>query len=146
MRPRSSEGADLAIARAADGDAADLEVCRALLRRGSKSFAAAAMLLPSRVRGGATALYAFCRVADDAIDEARGDVNEALQGLHRRLDAAYRGAPEDGPVDRAFARAAAEHGIPRGLMDALLEGFAWDAEGRRYDHGAEGAARDRAGV
>ena len=139
MRPWSSEGAEgvaeLALLRAAEVEAAarDLEVCRDLLRKGSKSFAAAAMLLPGRARGGATALYAFCRVADDAIDEARGDVGEALDGLHKRLDAAYRGAPEDGPVDRAFARAAAAHGIPRGLMDALLEGFAWDAEGRRYE-------------
>lgn len=111
----------------------DLDACRDLLRKGSKSFAAAAVLLPERVRGGATALYAFCRVADDAIDDARGDVGEALFGLHKRLDAAYRGAPEDNPVDRAFSRAAAEHRIPRGLMDALLEGFAWDAEGRRYE-------------
>ena len=139
MRPPSSEGAGEARVDRARGlserDRAerDLEVCRDLLRKGSKSFAAAAMLLPGRVRGGATALYAFCRVADDAIDEARGEVGEALAGLHGRLDAAYRGAPKDDPVDRALARTAAEHRIPRALMDALLEGFAWDAEGRRYE-------------
>ncbi|NUQ75462.1 MAG: phytoene/squalene synthase family protein [Polyangiaceae bacterium] len=135
MRQISSDRPDFAIAPGVDEGSPDidLDACRDLLRKGSKSFSAAALLLPERVRGGATALYAFCRVADDAIDEAHGDVGEALDSLHKRLDAAYRGTPEDHPVDRAFSRAAAEHGIPRALMDALLEGFAWDAEGRRYE-------------
>src|SRR3954465_6390803 len=46
----------------------DLAACKALLRKGSRSFAAASLLLPKRVREPAAALYAFCRVADDAID------------------------------------------------------------------------------
>ncbi|WP_199693421.1 squalene/phytoene synthase family protein, partial [Sorangium cellulosum] len=49
--------------------AADFAACKALLRKGSKSFAAAALLLPARVREPASAFYAFCRVADDAVDE-----------------------------------------------------------------------------
>ncbi|MGB1274957.1 MAG: squalene/phytoene synthase family protein, partial [Nannocystaceae bacterium] len=46
----------------------DLKTCRAILRKGSRSFSLASWLLPARVRAPATALYAFCRVADDAID------------------------------------------------------------------------------
>ena len=46
----------------------DYEACQELMRGGSKTFFAASRLLPSRVRGPAIALYAFCRVADDAID------------------------------------------------------------------------------
>lgn len=109
---------------------ADFAACRARLRAGSKSFAAAALLLPARVRRPATALYAFCRMADDAVDlaEDRG----AVAALRQRLADAYRGRPFDSPVDRAFARMAAEHDLPRELMDALIEGFAWDAEGKRY--------------
>ena len=52
--------------------AADLAVCRALLRHGSRSFHAASLLLPRRVRDPATALYAFCRLADDAVDGKDG--------------------------------------------------------------------------
>ncbi|MFN6979533.1 MAG: squalene/phytoene synthase family protein, partial [Gemmobacter sp.] len=48
--------------------AADLEACRAAIRTGSHSFHAASRLLPPRVRDPALALYAFCRVADDAVD------------------------------------------------------------------------------
>ena len=51
-------------------EAADRAVCAGLLRGGSRSFHAASRLLPPRVRDAAVALYAFCRVADDAIDDA----------------------------------------------------------------------------
>jgi phytoene synthase len=109
----------------------DLAACRRLLKTGSRSFHAAAQLLPARCRDAATALYAFCRIADDAIDEG-DDPRAALAELYRRLDAIYAGHPEPEAADRAFCPVAVRHGIPRGLPAALLEGFAWDAEGRRY--------------
>jgi phytoene synthase len=109
----------------------DLAACKAMLRAGSKSFAAASLLLPKRVRDPAAALYAFCRMADDAVDLARDP--GAVAELHRRVARAYAGTPFDAPVDRAFAHVAHAHGIPRELMEALIEGFAWDAEGRCYE-------------
>lgn len=114
---------------------ADLEACRALLRHGSKSFYAASLLLPRSVRDPATALYAFCRVADDAVDEAAGagGAEAALTQLHRRLDAIYAGQPAVDPVDRAVAAEIRRFALPREVLEALLDGFAWDAEGRRYD-------------
>jgi 15-cis-phytoene synthase len=108
----------------------DLAACKALLRKGSRSFAAASLLLPKRVREPAAALYAFCRMADDAIDLSADP--GAVAALRERLDRIYRGTPADAPIDRAFARVVAERDLPRALVDALLEGFAWDAEGRRY--------------
>jgi 15-cis-phytoene synthase len=110
----------------------DLASCRAMLRTGSRTFYAASLLLPLRVRNPAIALYAFCREADDIIDVAGGS-SAAVQGLRQRLDRAYQQAPEDSPVDRAFARTVAEFNIPRRLPEALIEGFEWDAEGRRYE-------------
>jgi phytoene synthase len=111
---------------------ADLAACRALLRGGSRSFFAASLLLPQRVRGPACSLYAFCRLADDAIDLEDGRM-DALARLHARLDRAYAGQPLPTPVDRAFADVIARYAIPRALPEALFEGFAWDAEGRRYE-------------
>lgn len=110
---------------------ADHAACAKILAAGSRSFHAASHLLPPRVRAPATALYAFCREADDAIDGARDP--QALAGLVRRLDAAYAQRPGDGAVDRCFTAAIAQARIPRAIPDALLEGFAWDAEGRRYE-------------
>ena len=108
---------------------AELEACAAMLRQGSRTFHAASKLLPARVRAPAIALYAFCRQADDAVDVAGSA--EALAALHRRLARAAAGAPDDGPVDRAFAWALSTYGVPVELPTALLEGFAWDLEGRR---------------
>ncbi len=111
---------------------ADLSHCRDLLSGGSRSFYAASLLLPRRVRDPATALYAFCRIADDAIDAGQAS-DETLDRLNQRLDRAYRGDPEPTPVDRAFSAVIGIYGIPREIPDALIEGFSWDAAQRRYE-------------
>ncbi len=115
--------------------AADRAACLALLRNGSRTFFAASHLLPRRVREPATALYAFCRLADDAVDKGGGgDSRRAtLELLRERLDRAYRGEPLPLPADRAFAETVRRFAIPRDLPAALIEGLAWDAEGRRYE-------------
>jgi phytoene synthase len=109
----------------------DIIACREHLRGGSHSFFAASLVLPRRVAAPATALYAFCREADDAIDLGSDHV-AALNRLHERLDRIYAADPEPHAVDRAFAAVVTGTGLPRALPEALLEGFAWDAEGRRY--------------
>jgi phytoene synthase len=121
--------------------AADARLCAAHLRRGSKSFALAGLLLPQTYAQDATALYAFCRIADDLIDDS-----DAPQRAHallvQRLDALVAastvGEAAIGalvhPEDRALSRTIARHALPRGPIDALLEGFLWDAEGRVYTH------------
>jgi phytoene synthase len=110
----------------------DLAACRELMRGGSKSFFAASLLLPVRLRTPATALYAFCRLADDAIDLG-ADPRAAMHDLVARLDAIYAGRPGAIDGDRALAQVVHRHGIPRALLDALLDGFLWDAQGRRYE-------------
>ena len=112
--------------------AADLAACRASLRNGSKTFLAASFLLPRGVHEPASALYAFCRLADDAVD-ATGERHDAVGRLRERLRLAYAGTPQDDPADRALAVVVARHGIPQALFDALLEGFEWDQQGRRYE-------------
>lgn len=110
----------------------DLQACRRLMQGGSKSFFTASLLLPPRVRAPATGLYAFCRVADDAIDNST-EPEHAIGELHARLDAVYADRPGPELADRALACVVQRHAIPRTLLDALLEGFAWDVQGRRYE-------------
>jgi phytoene synthase len=112
--------------------ARDLEACRDAIRTGSRTFHAASLMLPQAVRDPALALYAFCRVADDAIDHAR-DPRQALELLQARLAGIYHGTPAPEYADRSLADVVAHFRIPRALPEALLEGFAWDAEGRRYE-------------
>jgi len=112
-------------------DPGDLAHCREAIKHGSKSFYAASRLLPSRARDAALALYAFCRLADDAVDlDARKA--EAVARLRERLDRAYRGAPLNQPVERAFTAMVREFDMPRALPEALIDGFQWDAEERHY--------------
>ena len=112
--------------------AADMAACRDLLHQGSLTFFAASLMLPRKVREPASALYAFCRLADDVVDDGDGSP-ELIQGLRARLDNAYAGRPAPQPADRALAAVVAAYGIPRTLPEALLEGFEWDAAGRRYE-------------
>lgn len=110
----------------------DLSACRSALSCGSRSFWIASQLLPDRLKNAACGLYAFCREADDAVDEG-DDAAQALRQLRKRLDDIYGGIPQATATDRVLAQVVARHQLPRELLDALLEGFSWDATGRRYD-------------
>lgn len=110
----------------------DQRACRELMRGGSKTFFAASLLLPARVRTPASALYAFCRLADDEIDLG-SDPQRAMAGLHRRLDHIYAGRPHPIDADRALAAVVHRFAIPRAMLDALLDGFLWDTQGRCYE-------------
>ncbi len=115
---------------------ADVAACRASLRAHSRTFHAASLLLPARVRAPASVLYGFCRLADDAVDvaDARGGhPADAVARLRERLGRVYAGRPAPQPADRALAAVVAEFAIPRALPEFLLDGLAWDAAGRRYD-------------
>lgn len=105
--------------------------CAAAIRAGSRSFHAASLLLPPRIRKPAYGLYAFCRLSDDAIDLEGGSL-EAVARLRARLANACDGHPQDASADRAMADLMRDYAIPRAAPEALLEGLAWDAEGRRY--------------
>jgi phytoene synthase len=113
-------------------EAADIEACRRILDAGSKSFSAASRLLPRRMRAPASAFYAFCRIADDLVDFS-DDPGAAVIQLAARLDRIYAQTPDPDPVDRAFARVVSRFEIPRVVVDALIDGFAWDASDRNYE-------------
>lgn len=110
---------------------ADIAACREMLRVGSHSFFAASLILPREVREPASALYAFCRLADDAVDDGV-DHQKAIAELHERLNRMYDGHPLACPADRALSQVIRDHRIPYELPAALIEGFEWDVDGRRY--------------
>lgn len=109
----------------------DLQHCRQALDNGSKSFLAASRLLPTQVRNAATALYAFCREADDLVDHGV-DQTEALLQVQARIERVFGQNKLSEPSDRALRSVVMHYGLPRELLDALVEGFCWDASGRTY--------------
>lgn len=111
-----------------DGAAADVAACHEAIRRHSRSFYAASRLLPGAVRDGAVATYAFCRAADDAVDDAgsRAEAERRHAATRRELDRIYGGEPAISAAGRAFGRVVAACGIPRAEPEALLDGMAQD--------------------
>ena len=105
---------------------------QAILARGSKSFALAGVLLGAGIRQDAAVLYAWCRLADDRVDLVPSvDRLKAVAELRRELDAIYDGQVQE-PLLIAMQALVLRTRLPRAYLDALLDGFAMDAEGVRY--------------
>jgi phytoene synthase len=100
----------------------------AALAAGSQSFALAGKLLPRACRDDAAVVYAYCRRADDLIDEAPAPAAAArgLTQLRRELDDIVAGRPQADPVLAAFAHVMHRRAIPRVHVDELIAGFAMD--------------------
>jgi 15-cis-phytoene synthase len=111
---------------------ANCAACRTSIRQGSQSFYIASLLLPVEVREPAYAVYAFCRMADDLIDQEAGGV-AGIRELEAMLDRIYSGRPSPDFVERGFADVVSRFAIPRAIPDALIEGLAWDAAGKRFE-------------
>ena len=60
--------------------------CMRVIRLHSKSFYFSARLLPARKRDGIMALYAFCRLTDDLVDEVEENSAQASREASRALD------------------------------------------------------------
>jgi len=110
----------------------DLAHCRRVLRTGSRSFYAASLLLGRDVRDAVAPVYAFCRTADDLVDSGWAG-RRTIVLLRDRIAGIYGDGELTDTIDRALRAVVAHRGIPRVVFDALLEGFAWEIEGRRYE-------------
>jgi phytoene synthase len=117
---------------------------RKILARHSKSFAFAGRLLPAWCREDATALYAWCRRCDDAVD-GPDDESARAAAVHRlraELDFVYgpsgdldlyrATAGQTDPVLAGFQRVVRRRAIPRRYADDLLDGMAMDVGRVRY--------------
>jgi len=115
--------------------AADHAACSAVLDGSGSSFALPIRLLPQAKRQGTTALYAFCRRADDIVDDAADSRAAAveLDGFERRLQAALSGDFVDDPVLRAVADTARRFTIPAACLFDILDGMRMDLEPCRFD-------------
>jgi phytoene synthase len=112
----------------------------AVIKAGSKSFAAASALFDRQTREDAWRLYAWCRYCDDVIDgQVLGHGMKPVDGAEDRLAELRRATllatQGDEPVPPEFEAlrvVARRHGIPASLAQSLIDGFAMDVEARRY--------------
>jgi phytoene synthase len=120
-------------------NAVDFAAARSICRRHAKSFYFASHFLPEPKRSHAYAVYAFCRLLDDAVDESDGTaaMQQQLTRFERLLDAAYAGrappgAGEEAAALRAFSATVAACGIPQKHFRELADGCRMDLTISRY--------------
>lgn len=110
---------------------ADQAACARVARTHARTFALASRFLPDDKRRAAFALYAFCRAADDLVDErpslGPGEARVRLDALAAGLARALAGAP-DGALFRELCWAVVRYAIPPALLHELLDGVARDLE------------------
>jgi phytoene synthase len=112
--------------RAAPMDSQVVAESRRILAAKGRTFRAASLLLPRDTRDDAAVVYAFCRLADDTVDES-DDVAASRLGLERlRLE--LRGEASPRPIVAAFLDVCSRHAIPLAAAEHLLNGMERDLE------------------
>ncbi|MHA2291153.1 MAG: phytoene/squalene synthase family protein [Candidatus Hodarchaeales archaeon] len=103
----------------------------------SKSFYFASRFLPLQQRKSVAALYAFCRMTDDIVDEAPGstteeDINLLLDNLRITVVKLEQGYVSSDPILYAFGDTLFRHKIPVKYVHDLIEGVRMDLNKKEY--------------
>jgi phytoene synthase len=122
------------------------DYCRQVTRRASKTFYWGSIFLPPPKRLATWAVYAFCRVVDDIVDEAvnqEGPCTGHLRGTsapkkeldywRQTLEHIYeRGGTNDGPIQCAWSDMLERYPVPLRPALELLDGVEMDLTVKRY--------------
>ncbi|MCA1665030.1 MAG: squalene/phytoene synthase family protein, partial [Myxococcales bacterium] len=109
--------------------------CKKLTTRSKSNFYYAFLFLPRERREALEAVYAYCRLVDDVVDE-EAPVAKKLEGIARwrlELDAVYGETQSTHPVTERLRAAVQRFAIRRQDMEAIIDGCAMDIEKTRYE-------------
>lgn len=109
--------------------------CESITSVHSRSFHMASALLPADKRRAARALYAFCRITDDIVDDGGAECEVKLEGWRHRV--LTGNPPADDLVALAWADARQRYGVPVRYAEQLIEGVTRDLTQTRYATFAE---------
>lgn len=107
-----------------------------------ENFPVASWLCPAPLRPAVRAIYHFARTADDIADEGQASATQRRAELDRYRQtlhavAAGRPAPHWAGIFEPLAACIAQHALPLGLLDDLLDAFVQDCANPRYETRAE---------
>jgi phytoene synthase len=106
-------------------------VNKVALRSGS-NFYFSFFSLPKDKREAITAVYAFCREVDDAVDDpSQKDPKAEVARWREEIARTYDGHPSR-PLTRSLARAIERFALTRHYFDGILQGVAMDLDQKRY--------------
>jgi 15-cis-phytoene synthase len=109
------------------------EYCQAKAAASGSSFYYSFLFLPQERRRAITALYAFCREVDDAVDECTDTTvaRTKLAWWRKELAAAFHGTPQH-PVARALAEVAPRYNLSEERLNEIVDGMEMDLLHNRY--------------
>jgi len=102
-----------------------------LTRQSGTSFYYAFRILPKDKRDAIYALYSFCRVVDDCVDEEGGEGEAGLRRWLAEAHRCYAGRPET-ELGQDLALALMQFPIPRACFEDIVAGCRMDLTVRRY--------------
>ena len=118
--------ADIVVSADSVGDDV-IATSRAVLAQHARSFRFAGLFLPAKTLDAAAVVYAFCRLVDDAIDEAPDA--ESARREAKALAAELRGEQPARAEVRAFVAVASRIGLDLRFAEQLIIGVDEDAVG-----------------
>jgi phytoene synthase len=110
------------------------DYCRAIAHRYGANFSVGFRFLPRVKRRAVYAAYAFCRWADDIVDEMpdRQECLSSIEAWEAELHRCYAGTPTH-PITVALADALRHFAIPSSAFKALIDGCRQDIVKHRYE-------------
>ncbi len=109
------------------------QYCEQKAAASGSSFYYAFRFLPADRRRAITALYAFCREVDDAVDEPHEPAiaRARIDWWREEVEALYDGRPKH-PVGLALLPALEKYDLRRPLLEEIIAGMAMDLDQHRY--------------
>jgi len=107
----------------------DLDAVEAIVRRSGTSFYRGMRILPPDQRHAMYAVYAFCRIVDDIVDDDSDFATKLprLSAWRKRVADLFRG-DADGPVTRSLVVAVNRFTLRQEDFIAVIDGMQMDAE------------------
>ncbi len=109
----------------------DFRYCQKIASNHYENFSVISSFIPRHLRPHFSAIYAFCRGADDLGDEFDGDRKRALKAWRDQLDHAFNGTA-DHPIFRALTETIRRFNLNYVEFDKLIKANELDQEERTY--------------
>lgn len=100
-------------------------------RQSGSNFYFSFFSLPHDQREAITAVYAFCREVDDAVDDPQGNPEQAVKEWRAEMDRTYEGKPTL-PLTRSLRQAIDQFQLSKDYFDGILDGVEMDLRTNRY--------------
>lgn len=106
---------------------------KAITKKYAKTFYAASLFLPKEKQCASYAIYAICKMSDEAVDDPQGKPRPgALAEIERMIEAAYGNGPIDNPLVSAFRHSVRKYNVPKDYFKEIIAGMHMDLNKHRY--------------